>query len=122
MTTQDIDPVDEIAQNMWFAMLNSSYGGLTDHIAADDKMIASAKAAIKALCIRERQQAAKYQVWTGLIRTLNNGEKIYALRIAHQGKSVFGEVYRTEQGARDAVSSVIAELEANLQQPEGGQS
>lgn len=52
----------------------------------------------------------QYQIWTGLNATLKSGEQIWALKIAHHGDKVFGEIYRTEEEAKAAIPAILKEL------------
>ena len=50
---------------------------------------------------------------------------LWALTIAQYGQKVYGDIFYTEQEARDKIPSVLAELEVALNQynaPEGGDS
>lgn len=56
-------------------------------------------------------EAAEFQIG---IEICNKKLGIWGLSIAHKGKQVFGDIYRSEQEAKDAVPSVIAELKQKL--------
>jgi len=100
MTTQDIDPVDAllVEHNVYFWKQE----GKTVHL-SDRQLRESFKAAIKALCIRERLDELKHIDQDGT--WIDDPD-----RYKREGRSPSMEVWER-----------VEQLQSNLQQPEGGQ-
>lgn len=68
------------------------------------------KQRLNALIEKKVREANKYQIG---VRLVNERREIWGLNIAHKGRCVFGDIYKSEQKAYDAIPTVIAQLQDN---------
>lgn len=85
-------------------LLSLQYGE-TDSISHKE-----AKKRLNALIEEKVREASKYQIG---VRLVNERREIWGLNIAHKGRCIFGDIYKSEQKAYDAIPAVIAELQDN---------
>lgn len=69
-----------------------------------------AKLRLNALIEDKIREASKYQIG---VRLVNERRGIWGLNIAHKGRCIFGDIYKSEQKAYDAIPAVIAQLQGN---------
>lgn len=55
-------------------------------------------------------EAQRYQTHIYHIRTLNNGSDIWGIRIARQGKQIYGDIAGSEQKAQEQLKDILAAL------------
>ena len=59
--------------------------------------------ALQLIAARERkavEEASEYQSHIGLIRTLKSGKEVWGINIAHEGKSIYGDIAGSEEEAK----------------------